>query len=154
MAWFAHASVFASPASYDLRVAAGPLDDALISIARQAEVSVVFSPDSTEGMRSVALAGEYSLPDALDTVIGENCLTYDLVRPTLVSIKPGCAEKVPEPEPALGDLELDSEPPERPIEEILVREEYITGSRIRHPDYRSPSPIDGHRTPQQPATDL
>jgi hypothetical protein len=62
LAWSA-----ASAAATGIRldVPAGLLSDALLALARQAHVSIVFSPDVTRGIDSPAIAGRFEIAAAL-----------------------------------------------------------------------------------------
>ena len=123
----------------------GDLDRSLLELGRQARISIVFPTDATDGLRSVDVDGEMTVEDALIALIGEHCLSYVRIHPTLYAVRGGCRGLAPLPE--IYTPHPDSAPP-RPdsapqrLEEVLVMGRYVTGSRIRNPVREGATQVD------------
>jgi len=57
-------------------IPAGPLEDALNSLARQAGVTLSFDPELVSGLRTAGLSGEHTLRDALDRLLSGTDVRY------------------------------------------------------------------------------
>lgn len=62
--------------SIKLNIPAQPLSGALISLAKQSGESIVGDPRVISGKRSRNVAGSYSVPEALDLMLGDSGLRY------------------------------------------------------------------------------
>jgi len=76
----------AVPKVYTLHVASQPLDAALQDFARQTGLQIVFFSRLTDGRRSAALDGMYTLDAAMTALLSESKLTYRLINPKTVEI--------------------------------------------------------------------
>jgi iron complex outermembrane receptor protein len=124
-----------------LNLPEGPLRQALFAFGEQFRVSVFFAEEHVTGLIAKSTQGHLTARDALEKLLGDACLEYEFVRERLVAITPGCTEPS---EPVVAAAASDPVPaPGMPfIEEVLVRERYITGSRIRHPGFDQSMPVD------------
>jgi iron complex outermembrane receptor protein len=125
-----------------LAVNPGPLADALLDLAAQAEVSVVFSPAAVAGLRAAGVRGTMSARAALPTLIGAACLAVVEITPNLIALRARCPNGVELPATEPPRLTAAAEPAPGGMEEIIVRERYVTGSRIRLPGTETMAHID------------
>jgi len=128
---------------YEVDLAGGALHDALLELANELEVSLFFAKETVAGLHTESIQGQYTLEGLFSELLGEMCLTYEFVRVRLVAISPGCATTVATD---TADSELASVPIPAPVngivEEIVVRESYLTGSRMRNPAFGQSMPLD------------
>ena len=120
-----------------LTIAPSDLSQALLALGQQARISIVFPKDITEAVHSQGLDGTFTVAEALDRLIGEACLGYSVVSERLIAVHAGCevhlaatpAAMSAEPYPPADHSAVVAG-----IEEIIVRDRAITGSRIRMPN--------------------
>jgi outer membrane receptor for ferric coprogen and ferric-rhodotorulic acid len=82
---------------YTLRIESLPLEQSLQELARQSGIQVVFFSEVTEGLTAPALAGEYSLSKALDTLLAGSDLEFRVIAPRTVQILPRALPRAAEP---------------------------------------------------------
>jgi hypothetical protein len=75
-------------AVYTLHIDSQPLDSALQELARQTGLQILFFSDITEGRRSVALNGRYTLETAMATLLSDSNLTYRLINAKTIQVVP------------------------------------------------------------------
>ncbi|XOV81765.1 MAG: TonB-dependent receptor plug domain-containing protein [bacterium] len=120
--------------TYSVDLPAGDLQSTLLSFAREQQVSIFFSQETVADIRHEAITGTYTLPDLFQRLLGDACLSYEFIRERLIAIVPGCAPSLvaapiadPQAAPATESA------PQSFVEEILVREPHLTGTRLRNP---------------------
>ncbi len=86
--------------------------------------------------------GRLSARQALPLLLGQACLSAIEISPTLIAIRDGCAQRPRPPAPSTIAVQPAAVPDAAGIEEVIVRERYVTGSRIRLPDAQSPGHMD------------
>ena len=122
----------------------GNLREALLLFGQQTQTSVFFAEETVAGIEIAPLSGSFSSPGAaISSLLADTCLEFDFIRERFVTIaeRSACAERS---EPASAPVPEPREPPApvAPIEEILVSERYLTGSRLRQPAYGEAMPVD------------
>ncbi len=135
----------------------GTLSQALVEFGRQTGVSIVFGQETVAAYDSFApksdsmdqgraerdpRAGAKNPAAALTLLLTGTCLTQEWIRPTLVAIKAGCSPPplpVPESSPERPENRDLAEPPL--VEEVLVTERRITGTRLASKGARTPTPV-------------
>ncbi len=138
-----HSTAPASTAANFLSIRDPNLSQALLNLAQQAGVSIVFPKNATDGYPSEVLEGVFSLEQALQRLLGDACLTYQVLDNRLITIRAGCAPTIQKKRtPVFRSSIVALEHAPSGVEEILVRERYVTGSRIRIPDLANATPID------------
>lgn len=73
---------------YDIRIDKTSLADALLELARQTNVQLLFPYDVAANTRVTPLAGRYTFDEALKTLLGNSGLSGGLVRDGVVRISP------------------------------------------------------------------
>ena len=134
-----------SPERTSINIAATDLSHALLELGQQAGTSIVFSEETTEGYLAPSVQGDFTVPEALETLLAGICLSYYHVRDDLIAIKPGCQNQGLTTDSSARDASAGpSADPGRPsgVAEIIVRERYVTGSRIRTPHPTGATPVD------------
>ena len=130
-------------ASVTLSIHETDLDQALLSLARQTGISIVFPKQATLGYTAPPLDGDYELSQALDLLLGDACLNYQVLDKRLVAVRAGCRSRRQTAD-TTGEVRVSKqarfEPPT--VEQVVVREHYVTGSRIRIPDLAEASTVD------------
>jgi len=119
------------------------LSDALLSLARQAGVSIIFSGDSEFDSRtSSEHHGEYSTAAMLDKLLAGTMLEAEFVHPDVIAIRPmqcilskSCEGDTPVQ--SLDDLASNPQ-----LEQMLVIGKQLTGSRIRRTEFNGSAPVD------------
>ena len=129
-------------ASQMVDLPAGPLNETLLEIAEQFEVSLFFAEEHVADLKAPDLQGELTLEQALAEAFVNVCLEFEFIRDRLVAITRGCQTIVTDP--GVPQLLAGAAPrPDSPlIEEILVRERYVTGSRIKNAEINQSMPIE------------
>ena len=77
-----------SQAVFTLHIESQPLDVALQELAKQTGLQVLFFSELTEGRRSVALNGKYTLDAALTALLSDAKLTYRRINARTIEIVP------------------------------------------------------------------
>jgi len=117
----------------DFDIPAADLSRALLQLGQQARISIVFSKGATERVRSPELRGSLSVAEALRRLLGDACLTPVEVANGLIAIRVQCRNP-PRSGTEIDELQtLGPVTPPPGVEEVIVRERHITGSRIRSP---------------------
>ncbi|MEQ8514857.1 MAG: TonB-dependent receptor [Chromatocurvus sp.] len=107
------------PPSQVLTIAAGSLEQALLAIARQTGVQIIFSSLLVQGQVSPGLQGRYTLGSALDVVLdGSGLLARRVSRQVIVI----------EPRAVIAD-DSEADPVEAPVFTRLREEVLVTASR-------------------------
>ncbi len=133
----------AADTRHALEIPAGPLREALIEFGRQTKTSVFFAEETVENKTSQGISGVYSSRQALRELLTGTCLKHDFIRERFATLAstpcpvaesstptPGISREVPPPDPTPG------------IEEILVTDSYLTGSRLRQAGFGRAMPVD------------
>ena len=134
-----------------LDVPAGALGPALLEFGKQTNLSIVFANHTTQGLKSQRLQGEFSVAEALNQILTPHCLSARNITEKLIAVRfTGCGAEQSETlataspghiKPQNRYPASKSRPPSK-MEEIYVRGEYITGSRIRNPQFQQTSRVD------------
>ncbi len=126
--------------SYSVSLPAGTLHEVLLQLATELEVSLFFARETVDGIEVDSVQGEYTLPALFNELLSGACLQHEFVRDRLVAISPGCPVSVAVESSAPVPAPLPQ--PEPLVEEVLVQERYVTGSRIRNPAFGHAMPLD------------
>jgi iron complex outermembrane receptor protein len=78
----------AAPPVYTVHISSQPLDAALQELARQTGLQILFFSRLTDGHRSPALDGMYTLDAAMVVLLSESRLTYRLINAKTIQIVP------------------------------------------------------------------
>ena len=120
----------------------GPLSQALLQVGEQFELSLFFAEEHLDGFVIPAISGDFTARESLDELLRNACLKYEFVRERLVAITPGCT-RAAAPQQEVAEPRAPEPAPAIPlVEEVLVREQYVTGSRIRQPEFNQSMPIE------------
>jgi FixJ family two-component response regulator len=76
------------PVVYDLTIDRQPLGHALQVFAKQSRIQIIFFSRLTQGMRSPALYGQYTMAAALTILLKESGLSFRVLNPTTIEILP------------------------------------------------------------------
>jgi outer membrane receptor protein involved in Fe transport len=156
-AGLAMAALLAGPAyaqgSYAVDIAAGPLEPALLTLAKQTHEQLFFSKSMVAGRKAPGLHGRYTADQALAVLLAASNITADRAGPGLVVLRASRAAPVAKPpvsegpavrpfvtaaldqavEGAAGPPEARATPVEHEVEAVEV-----TGSHIRGASTASP----------------
>lgn len=132
----------ANTRTYEVSLPAGELKSALVALGRQTQVSLFFAEETVAGIASPAIEGQFVLEDILARLTAGHCLSYEYVRETLVAIAPGCTPAPLPPAPPVAALSREAPPPRALVEELVVRDRYLTGSRLRNANFGRTMPLD------------
>ncbi len=105
--------------AYTLDIPAGPLSDALLTLAEQTGLNIIFRPRLVAGVQAARLSGTYDAATALDTLLGQSGLSVEWADGMTVSILP--PDRHPHPETLEEGLHLN--PP--PAPEVIVVHGYM-----------------------------
>ncbi|MFL6619095.1 MAG: TonB-dependent receptor domain-containing protein, partial [Povalibacter sp.] len=83
----AQSSSDASAATLQLDLAAQPVDDALSRLAETAGLQIVFYSEAARGIRAPELVGSFSVATALERLLANTPLEYELLNPNIVVIR-------------------------------------------------------------------
>lgn len=119
--------------SAGFNIQAQSLENALIEFSEQAGIQVIFSTDLLKGANSNGLAGEFTSRAALDQLLSEHQLTYQVVNEDTVAISKLSDANDANSAPSENNRRKDAL--ERDVEEMVV-----TGSRISRSGFEQPSP--------------
>jgi len=75
-------------AKYHLKIASQPLDEALQEFARQSGIQIIYFSRLTQGLQAPGLYGEYTLSAAMSALLAESKLTFRVINPKTVEIRP------------------------------------------------------------------
>jgi outer-membrane receptor for ferric coprogen and ferric-rhodotorulic acid len=148
------ASVHASdtqrpPEAFSVLIDRQPLDGALQQLARQCGVQMIFFSRVTEGLSAPAIEGNYTLPAAMDQLLAGSGLTFRVINPQTVEVRPQQAratDRSRSPEiPAASQAQQSSNKAARaaPVEEVVVvgLAEQLVATRIATPLREIPQTI-------------
>jgi len=82
---------------YDIQIRESSLAEALLALARQTKVQLLFPFDMAEKIRVAPLSGRYTFEDALNTLLRDTGLSGGLVRDGIVRITPAEATRGEDP---------------------------------------------------------
>jgi outer membrane receptor protein involved in Fe transport len=74
-------------AQTNLKISAGPLDAAILSLAAQSQVRILFSRDLVVGKRAAKLEGRYSAYEALDQLLAGSGIEVDTAKPGVLILR-------------------------------------------------------------------
>ena len=75
------------PAAYKLHIASQPLDSALQEFARQTGIQIIFFSYLTDGRRTSALDGTYTVDVAMNALLAHSMLTFRWVNAKTIEIR-------------------------------------------------------------------
>lgn len=121
---------------------AGTLADALIMVAHQAGLSIIFGTQKAFDAPVAALRGYYPIAEVLRQLLAESELEPVFVSSNVIAIRPIECASDPNCEDIVDAIDrraLDGYPR---LEEMTIIGRTITGSRIRRSDYDGNAPVD------------
>ena len=140
---FSEAGVQPSGRSYHVDIKAGSLHDSLLELANELKVSVFFAKETVENLSNRPISGNYSLEELFDALLTDHCVEYEFIRERLVALSPGCLNVATHTLPApLAELPAATLEQPNIIEEIIVSEQYLTGTRLRQAGHGQNMPLD------------
>src|SRR6188508_1103273 len=77
----------ASHAALQLDLPAQPVGDALSRLAEVAGLQIVFYSDAARGIRAPELVGSFNVATALERLLADTPLDYELLKPNIVVIR-------------------------------------------------------------------
>jgi outer membrane receptor protein involved in Fe transport len=115
----------------------GPLKDALLALAHQTGVTIVFASQTVQGRQAPALDGRYSIDEALDRLLAGSNLEAQRTGPGVLVIRPRASlipassnGETPDPlAPVLTDPIAAAQ--DAPLDPTTVLSEVVVGSHIR-----------------------
>ena len=125
-------------------VPASTLPAALIELARQAQLSLVFATANVPNNPTVAITGTLSPRLALERLLEGSGLVPAYLGDNVVSIGPPCnsaADCAPAPAAAQPGTGAERYVDARVIEQIIVRGQLRTGSHINQANYLGSGPV-------------
>lgn len=84
--------------TFDLRITAQSLDEALQEFSRQTGMQVIFFSSITEGIRSPGVAGKYTVAEALDRLLAGSGLLFRTINARTLEIREAAAPRQHEEE--------------------------------------------------------
>ncbi len=129
--WGLSSSALGAAQRVELDIPSSRLSEALLALGRQARISIVFAKEATQQLSAPALKGRYKPREALTKLIDENCLSFRFLRPSLVVLKAGCSTKRPASQKLSTGTKRAEQPDGRPLEELVVTGQTVTGTRLR-----------------------
>ena len=133
---------------YQIDLPAGTLHEALLSLATTHKVSVIYATETVDGLSVPAIRGPLTLDELFArikiSISPDACLNFQHIRETLVALSPDCnsGRAFTAPHTASVAAENSTLPPQQIIEELTVRERYLTGSRLRNAAFGQSMPLD------------
>jgi outer membrane receptor protein involved in Fe transport len=76
------------PEKFNLKIDSQPLGSALQEFARQSGVQIIFFSQVTEGFRSPAVNGQYTIANALQMLLAGSKLTFRIINSKTIEIRP------------------------------------------------------------------
>lgn len=144
----AHASVNErAPETFAVSIDRQPLDGALQQLAGQCGVQVIFFSRVTEGLTAPATRGDYTLPAAMDRLLAGSELTFRVINPQTVEVRPRQAKAASRSGENLGASKAPEASKEAaqagPVEEVVVvgLAEQLVATRIATPLREIPQTI-------------
>ncbi len=120
----------------------GTLADALITVAHQTDLSIIFGHQRAFDAPVQPLRGYYPIADVLQQLLADSELEPVFVSPGVIAIRPiECANDATCKDivEAIGQRALEGYPR---LEEMTIVGRTITGSRIRRNDFDGSAPVD------------
>src|SRR5688572_4655813 len=77
-----------APETFAVSIPRQPLDGALQQLARQCGVQMIFFSRVTEGLNAPAIEGDYPLAAAMDRLLVGSGLTFRVINPQTVEVRP------------------------------------------------------------------
>ncbi len=137
--------------TYQLKIDAQPLEDALQTFARQTGIQIVFVSQITNGLRANPVGGEYSLTAGLAALLAGSGLTYNVLNPLTIAIRRQDPQDPPDPgrsanaqgSPQGPGDNRDSTRRSMQMEEVIVRgtAEQLVATRTETPLREIPQTI-------------
>lgn len=112
---------------------ASSLEEALVGLGQQANISIVFATSAVNGLTTPGLrSSDLSAVDALQRLLSSHCLKAQQIRQRVFAVRSGCSTRELSSQ---NEAEPVTPGPFTPpaIEEIYVSEEALTGTRLRGP---------------------
>jgi len=130
------AEVQRAPETFSLAIARQPLDGALQQLARQCDVQMIFFSRVTEGLIAPAIQGDYTLTGAIEQLLAGSGLTFRVINPQTVEVRPLQAKETDRPRSTVGSV-VPPSPAATPgaLEEVVVvgLAEQLVATRIATP---------------------
>ena len=113
-------------------VPAGPMQDALVNLATQAKIKLLFESDLVAGMQAPALEGRYTAREAIERLLAGNpMIVVEQVRPGVLVLRP-LRTRASTPEAAFPINPSIADPAPLPsLQEPVLVEEIVVGTHIR-----------------------
>jgi TonB-dependent siderophore receptor len=126
----------AASGSFDFSIERQPLAGALQQLARQADVQVIFFSRVTEGLSAPAIEGNYTLEVAMERLLAGSKLTFRVINPQTVEVRPMQAKVAAKREPRpVSKPEAQPTEAGAALEEVVVvgLAEQLVATRIATP---------------------
>ncbi len=136
-----HAYASSSAAINNYNITATTLSKALIQLSRQSQRAVLFVTDIAANKETSVLQGEFSLEGALDILLLDTGLGYQLVNDRFIIVTELDKDGKPQ-------HDFDSVYHPGLMEYMTVIGEVVTGSRFRRMDYEGSMPVDTLTRPE------
>lgn len=121
-------------AAFSFNLPSQPLSSTLNSLADVTGTKLIYADEMTQGKLAPPLQGDFTLAQALNRVLNDNKLSYELVDNSMIAIKPNHPEPIGLPEITIsGKLESDS-----PYNTDYTRSNTSTATRTNTPVMETP----------------
>ncbi|MBX3641421.1 MAG: TonB-dependent receptor [Nitrosomonas sp.] len=126
-----------SSASFSFNLPAQPLSSTLNSLANVTGIKLIYADEITQGKLAPTLQGDFTLAEALNRILTDNQLSYELVDNSMVAIKPNNPVPARLPEITVrSDLDPDS-----PHNTRYSVSEAVTATKTNTPIMETPMAI-------------
>lgn len=126
-----------SSASFSFNLPAQPLSSTLNSLANVTGIKLIYADEITQNKLAPPLQGDFTLAEALNRILNDNQLSYELVDNSMVAIKPNVPAPARLPEITVrSDLDPDS-----PYNTRYSVSEAVTATKTNTPIMETPMAI-------------
>jgi iron complex outermembrane receptor protein len=126
-----------SSASFSFNLPAQPLSSTLNSLANVTGIKLIYADEITQNKLAPPLQGDFTLAEALNRILNDNQLSYELVDNSMVAIKPNAPVPARLPEITVrSDLDPDS-----PYNTRYSVSEAVTATKTNTPIMETPMNI-------------
>lgn len=123
-----------SSASFSFNLPAQPLSSTLNSLANVTGIKLIYADEITQNKLAPPLQGDFTLAEALNRILNDNQLSYELVDNSMVAIKPNAPVPARLPEITVrSDLDPDS-----PYNTRYSVSEAVTATKTNTPIMETP----------------
>ena len=128
----------------ELSFPADTLRENLLRLGQSTKTSIFFAEELVADLRVPAIKNAISVDEVLENWTSQHCLSYEYVRPNFVALSAAsqCQQQVTETVASETQQSAPLTMPKLGLEEIVVRDQKTTGSRLRQMNYGPISPLD------------